>query len=455
MTLPSSSSSSAAPGAAPTADRLIDGALARSAVGSGEEHPRQGDVLELAQVAEVVVGGQAPLARPGERFAQLALREPDPCPQRRDRPHVGEEVADVEALRLVEQVERAVQISVGLPYPGHRDPRAVGFCGSPRARRSSLLRCRCCVAAAQVVALAVRARSSRRACPPCPANRPACSVRAARPARRCASRRQGGPATPDVRQGDRATEGVGEVPGPPQPRHAVGVRRCAGVEVAARPGREPRAPLPMPAEVRRRRRSSSARRACRYGAGHVAPDQGERGAVHRDRAGRRRNSSSSTTTILPRGRGRRAATARRPAAGFDALELAASQQRAGEPDAEHRPDADHLVGQRLQPAEHVASCRLRAWPASPARSGPPPARSLRAASAWRIASDGSPFCSNQSLARRCSSGTRRAARPAGALAARRRRGGGSGTTGDGRRAGPGTGSPDRAPRAWPCRRRGR
>ena len=70
--------------------------------------------------------------------------------------------------------------------------------------------------------------------------------------------------TPYIRQRDRAAEGVGDVPGPPQPRHALGIPGVPGIEVPARPGREPH-------ECRCRSRprwssageSSSARRACR------------------------------------------------------------------------------------------------------------------------------------------------------------------------------------------------
>ena len=36
----------------------------------GQEQPGQRDVLELAQVAEVVIGGQALLARPAESLAE-------------------------------------------------------------------------------------------------------------------------------------------------------------------------------------------------------------------------------------------------------------------------------------------------------------------------------------------------------------------------------------------------
>ena len=60
-----------------------------------QEHPGQGDVLELAQVAEVIVSGQTVLTRPAERFTQLAPARPAPVPSTpgpaarwgRSRPH--------------------------------------------------------------------------------------------------------------------------------------------------------------------------------------------------------------------------------------------------------------------------------------------------------------------------------------------------------------------------------
>ena len=88
-------------------------------------------MLELAQVAEVVLGGQALLTRPAEGFTQPALRDPHPCLQRRDRTHIGEEVAHIQALCLVEQVERAVQIALGLPDARHRDAPAIRVLREP------------------------------------------------------------------------------------------------------------------------------------------------------------------------------------------------------------------------------------------------------------------------------------------------------------------------------------
>ena len=98
---------------------------------SGQEYPGQGDVLELAQVAEVILGRQSLLTRPAEGFTQPALRDPHPCLQRRDRTHIGGKVTHVQALCLVEQVESAVQIALGLPYASHRDTPAIPVLREP------------------------------------------------------------------------------------------------------------------------------------------------------------------------------------------------------------------------------------------------------------------------------------------------------------------------------------
>jgi hypothetical protein len=86
---------------------------------AGDEHPRQRDVFELAQVAEILVNGQAALAGPTQRLGQLALADPHPRLQRRYGTHVGGGTPDLQALRLVEQVERAVEVCPSLLDPCH------------------------------------------------------------------------------------------------------------------------------------------------------------------------------------------------------------------------------------------------------------------------------------------------------------------------------------------------
>ena len=88
-------------------------------------------MLELAHVGQVVVGRQVPLARPGAGLGQPPLRDPHPRPQRGDRPHVRQEVADVLALGLVEQGQRAVQVPFGHRQTRHRDARAIGVLRQP------------------------------------------------------------------------------------------------------------------------------------------------------------------------------------------------------------------------------------------------------------------------------------------------------------------------------------
>src|SRR5919202_2109546 len=85
----------------------------------GQEHPGQGEVLELVEVAEVVMGRQALRTYPIERFTQPALRDPHARLQRCDWPHVGREVTPIPALGLVEQIERALQIALDLPEASH------------------------------------------------------------------------------------------------------------------------------------------------------------------------------------------------------------------------------------------------------------------------------------------------------------------------------------------------
>ena len=71
-------------------------------------------MLELAQVAEIVPNRQPPLLRPFNGFIELPLRDPHPCPNRRDGTHVGKEVAHVQPLCVPEKVDRAIQISPSL-----------------------------------------------------------------------------------------------------------------------------------------------------------------------------------------------------------------------------------------------------------------------------------------------------------------------------------------------------
>ena len=209
-------SSAAAQQALQEPGRLVNGGLRTLILVPGQEHPGQGDVLELAQVDEVVVDGQALLTRPAERFTQLPLRDPDPCLQRRDRPHVGEEITHIQALRLVEQIECAAQISFSLPYPGHRDPPAIPVLRQPDVLAQLLAPQQLLRGGRQVVALAVDLAHPHVHVCRSPQNRPAllrrtlqCLLVGAHRLTETTLRK------PDVRQRDRAAEGIGDVPGPP------------------------------------------------------------------------------------------------------------------------------------------------------------------------------------------------------------------------------------------------
>jgi hypothetical protein len=75
------------------------------------EHPRQRDVLELAQVTEVIVDRQALLVGPTQGFGKPALADPHPRSRGRYRTHIGSGAPDIQTLRFAEQVERGVQVA--------------------------------------------------------------------------------------------------------------------------------------------------------------------------------------------------------------------------------------------------------------------------------------------------------------------------------------------------------
>ncbi len=97
----------------------------RGGVPAGQESPRQGDVLELAQVARLVRHRQPAVRRPRERQLRPALPDPHPGPHRGDGLNIGREVAVVDPLGLVEKGERAGQVPVGLADAGLGDAPAV------------------------------------------------------------------------------------------------------------------------------------------------------------------------------------------------------------------------------------------------------------------------------------------------------------------------------------------
>ena len=96
-----------------------------------QQHPREGDVFELPQIRKLVIGRDVLLPCPGESIGQPTLRREHSSAHRRHRPHVRREVAQVDALRLVEQFQRTVEIAVRLAHRRHRDPPPVGVLRHP------------------------------------------------------------------------------------------------------------------------------------------------------------------------------------------------------------------------------------------------------------------------------------------------------------------------------------
>ena len=121
------------------------------------ERPRQRDVLELAQVGELVVDGEAVRRAPSRapRRAVPAGSRPGPAsPGPGGRR--GEKSPTYSALGLVEQVERTVEVALGLAGAEPSRPASDSrFWGRPACSPSSWLRSRCWRGRVQVAALAV------------------------------------------------------------------------------------------------------------------------------------------------------------------------------------------------------------------------------------------------------------------------------------------------------------
>ena len=169
---------------------------------TGQEHPGQRDVLELAQVAEVVLSRQALLTRPAEGFAQPPLRDPHPRLQRRDRAHVRGEVARVPALGLVEQSSAPSRSPCASRMRAMATRQRYGYCGTPVCSPSSWLVSRCWWRRPDRSAHG--ASSLRPTCMSAVPRRtgaPVLRPPAAVPARRCASPRAAGPARSGYRPG--------------------------------------------------------------------------------------------------------------------------------------------------------------------------------------------------------------------------------------------------------------
>ena len=92
----------------------------------GEEDAGEGHVLVLADVRQLVRGGEALAARPLRRLRQLAAAQPQPCPDGGHRLDVRGVVAAVDPVGLVQLIERGVQVAAGLVEVGAQDPGPVG-----------------------------------------------------------------------------------------------------------------------------------------------------------------------------------------------------------------------------------------------------------------------------------------------------------------------------------------
>ena len=84
--------------------RLVRGRGCVSGAVLGQQHHRQGDVLELVQVGGLVIDRQVDGAGPGGRGGQVPFRELESCAQRGDGPHVRGEVPEVDLVGLVEEL---------------------------------------------------------------------------------------------------------------------------------------------------------------------------------------------------------------------------------------------------------------------------------------------------------------------------------------------------------------
>ena len=252
----------------------------RGRLPDGQEQPRPASRARTRGGRRGRPSADRPCSRAQAKASvEPALREPHPRPHGGDRPHVRGEVADVHALRLVEQLERRRR---GRPPPHGPapSPPASGsrFCGRPACSPSSGLARQVPSRGGEVATFAEQLAHARRACPPCHAAAAPCSSRQRSPRSYVAHGvAQAGPARSGCRPSAMRAPSVSEwCPARSRLRHAVRAPAVRGVEVAARPsGRAPatrpprRAPGGRPSPAR-----SSTRWACSIGARQVAARPG-------------------------------------------------------------------------------------------------------------------------------------------------------------------------------------
>ena len=318
-----------------------------------DEQTHQSEVVELAQVADVVHGGQAAFAGPLGSLRELALGDPDARPHRRDRPYVREEAAPVAKLSLVEQVDGSLQVTLGFPDSchGHEPPVPV-----LRRRRTLPQRLRGLEVPGRFIEVSQLAvelaeadvqvgggqRPDGALCAiPVRCLTQGTFIESARPVRSSSGE-------PHVRQDAGAAQRVGKMPGQAKAPHSLGERLQGRLDVAVRPGREPEEPGSRAARevVVRPGHLERALRVVRR-TGHVTAGLGERRPV--DGQGHRQS-----VELLIVG-ARRTAGSQRPfrvvEPTSDRVEVPGDHQHPAVEDAEHGASPDHVVGERVEPAE--------------------------------------------------------------------------------------------------------
>ena len=375
-----------------------------------QEYPGERDVLVLADVAELVVGGRSRCG--GPRRAASADRPRASCtaPDRGDRPHVRGEVGVVERRRLRRvRLSAPSRSSVGPPEPGHGDPPAVGMLRQPArlAEFADSLQVR--AAASRSLRSMSTARQRRRAC----RRRPA--ARARRPADSSAASAGRWHRIAEIARAIRMSAIAREQPstsvrasGPLEAAAASAHHVVRGVEIGPSPVGEAQQTGGRSAPQMVGSREVQRRAGVGHGGGEVAGQQGESGAVHRDRAGQPaeapRRRPPSARPPRPRGggssqRSMSSSSASTPA--ISPLTMSAPTSPMLRTGRVGKTSSGSASSQRRA----VASCRVWQHRARPARSGRPPARRRGRPARGRSASAGSPLRSYQSLARRWSSGT--------------------------------------------------
>src|SRR6266545_2875933 len=232
------------------------------------------------------MSGQALLTRPAEGFTQPPLRDPHPCLQRRDRTHIREEVTHMQALCLLEQVERAVQVSLGLPYASHCDPPAIPVLREPGVLALLLAAQQVLRGGMQIVTLTVELTHSDVHVCRSPQERLAllrrklqCLLVGTHCLVETTLR------NPYISPGDCAPDCVRDVPGPLHMSHAIGIHAVGGLEIPARPeceSQERHCPS-TPEMVVLRDEVERPPGVC-HGAGHIAQNEGLSRTPHGDRA---------------------------------------------------------------------------------------------------------------------------------------------------------------------------